>query len=102
MGGNFRDKTQDCRKGIYAMAAEDVFKFLNSPTYKVLNLMVSASFFQTYSGIVFDLLANKTELRALDNGKQQMQIVGLTENVANSVDEVLNLIGHGNTARTSG
>jgi kinesin family protein 2/24 len=35
MGGDFQGKTQDCKKGIYAMAATDVFKFLKSPKYKV-------------------------------------------------------------------
>jgi kinesin family protein 2/24 len=29
LGGNFQDKTQDCKKGIYAVAAGDVFTFLN-------------------------------------------------------------------------
>ncbi|PSN54074.1 Kinesin-like protein Klp10A, partial [Blattella germanica] len=102
MGGDFQGKTQDCKKGIYAMAAKDVFKFLKSPKYKILNLMVSASFFEIYSGKVFDLLANKAKLRVLEDGKQQVQIVGLTEKVVDSVDEVLKLIQHGNTARTSG
>lgn len=102
MGGDFHGKTQDCKKGIYAMAAKDVFKFLKSPKYKVLNLMVSASFFEIYSGKVFDLLANKAKLRVLEDGKQQVQIVGLTEKIVDSVDEVLKLIQHGNTARTSG
>ena len=52
MGGDFQGKTQDCKKGIYAMAAKDVFKFLNSPKYNLLNLIVSASFFEIYSGKV--------------------------------------------------
>jgi kinesin family protein 2/24 len=67
--------------------------------HQVLNLTVSASFFEIYSGKVFDLLANKAKLRVLEDGKQQVQIVGLTEKVVDSVDEVLKLIQHGNTAR---
>jgi hypothetical protein len=62
--------------------------------------MVSASFFETYSGEVFDLLVNKAKLRILDIGKQQVKFVGLTEKVVGSVDELLNLREHGNTART--
>ncbi|KAF9816689.1 hypothetical protein SFRURICE_018569 [Spodoptera frugiperda] len=50
MGGDFQGKTQDCKKGIYAMAARDVFAYLKSPKYKPLNLIVSASFFEIYSG----------------------------------------------------
>ncbi|KAM3967855.1 kinesin-like protein Klp10A [Aphomia sociella] len=102
MGGDFQGKTQDCKKGIYAMAARDVFAYLKSPKYKPLNLIVSASFFEIYSGKVFDLLADKAKLRVLEDGKQQVQIVGLTEKVVDNVDEVLKLIHHGNAARTSG
>ncbi|XP_034940738.1 kinesin-like protein KIF2A isoform X2 [Chelonus insularis] len=102
MGGDFNGKTQDCKKGIYAMAAKDVFKLLKSAKYRVLNLVISASFFEIYSGKVFDLLADKEKLRVLEDGKQQVQIVGLTEKVVESVDEVLKLIQHGNSARTSG
>ncbi|XP_060804310.1 kinesin-like protein Klp10A [Amyelois transitella] len=102
MGGDFQGKTQDCKKGIYAMAARDVFMYLKSPKYKPLNLIVSASFFEIYSGKVFDLLADKAKLRVLEDGKQQVQIVGLTEKVVDNVDEVLKLIQHGNAARTSG
>ncbi|XP_050669677.1 kinesin-like protein KIF2A isoform X2 [Leptidea sinapis] len=102
MGGDFQGKSQDCKKGIYAMAARDVFAYLRSPRYKPLNLIVSASFFEIYSGKVFDLLADKAKLRVLEDGKQQVQIVGLTEKVVENVDEVLKLIQHGNSARTSG
>ncbi|KAK0181604.1 hypothetical protein PV327_003875 [Microctonus hyperodae] len=102
MGGDFNGKTQDCKKGIYAMAAKDVFKYLKSPKYRPLNLVISASFFEIYSGKVFDLLADKEKLRVLEDGKQQVQIVGLTEKVVESCEEVLKLIQHGNSARTSG
>lgn len=102
MGGEFSGKIQDCKNGIYAMAAKDVFAFLRSPKYAPMNLVVSASFFEIYSGKVFDLLSNKQKLRVLEDGKQQVQVVGLTEKVVDSVDEVLKLIQHGNVARTSG
>ncbi|KAF3423943.1 hypothetical protein E2986_03399 [Frieseomelitta varia] len=102
MGGDFNGKTQDCKKGIYAMVAKDVFKCLKLAKYRPLNLIISASFFEIYSGKVFDLLADKEKLRVLEDGKQQVQIVGLTEKVVETCDEVLKLIQHGNSARTSG
>ncbi|XP_020290514.1 kinesin-related protein 13-like isoform X3 [Pseudomyrmex gracilis] len=102
MGGDFNGKTQDCKKGIYAMVAKDVFKCLKLAKYRPLNLVISASFFEIYSGKVFDLLAEKEKLRVLEDGKQQVQIVGLTEKVVETCDEVLKLIQHGNSARTSG
>lgn len=102
MGGDFHGKTQDCKKGIYALVAKDVFNYLESPKYRPLKLMCAASFFEIYSGKVFDLLADKAKLRVLEDGKQVVQIVGLTERIVENVDEVLRLIAHGNAARTSG
>lgn len=102
MGGDFHGKNQDCQKGIYAMAASDIFKLANSAKYKRLNLVVSSSFFEIYSGKVFDLLNNKARLKILEDGQQQVQVVGLTELVVSSTEEVLKLIQKGNQARTSG
>jgi kinesin family protein 2/24 len=64
--------------------------------------MVCASFFEIYSGKVFDLLNRKQKLRVLEDGKQQVQIVGLKEELVESVDDVLRLIQGGNNVRTSG
>ncbi|XP_060515811.1 kinesin-like protein Klp10A isoform X2 [Cylas formicarius] len=102
MGGDFNGKNQDCHKGIYAMVASDVFRLAKSSKYRHLNLVVSSSFFEIYSGKVFDLLNKKAKLRILEDGKQQVQVVGLTEKVVTATDEVLKLIQQGNQARTSG
>uniref|UniRef100_A0A8D3D602 Kinesin-like protein n=1 Tax=Scophthalmus maximus TaxID=52904 RepID=A0A8D3D602_SCOMX len=90
MGGDFSGKNQDCSKGIYALAARDVFLMLKKPIYKKLDLSVYATFFEIYSGKVFDLLNRKTKLRVLEDGKQQVQ------------EDVLKLIEVGNSCRTSG
>lgn len=102
MGGDFEGKTQDSTKGIYALVARDVFKMLRSPKYRNENLAVYASFFEIYSGKVFDLLNEKAKLRVLEDAHQQVQIVGLREEAVDSVDDVLGLINTGNTIRTSG
>lgn len=102
MGGDFNGKTQDSTKGIYALVARDVFKMLRSPKYRNENLAVYASFFEIYSGKVFDLLNDKAKLRVLEDAHQQVQIVGLREEVVDSVEDVLSLINTGNTIRTSG
>ncbi|XP_053678213.1 kinesin-like protein Klp10A [Anopheles nili] len=102
MGGSFNGRTQDSKSGIYAQAAKDIFEHLRSPKYASLNLVVSASFFEIYSGKVFDLLSNKRKIRVLEDGKKQVQLVGLTEKEMDSVEEVLALISSGNTIRTSG
>jgi len=102
MGGEFSGKTQNCNNGIYAFAAMDVFKLIKSPKYKSLNLKVSCSYFEIYSGKVFDLLSGKSKLRVLEDAKQEVQIVGLTESEVDSVEDVLKLITQGNNSRTSG
>ena len=102
MGGEFKGKSQDSTNGIYALAANDVFKLLRSPKHKAKNIVVSCSYFEIYSGKVFDLLSGKSKLRVLEDGKQQVQIVGLTETEVTSVEDVLKLITSGNNLRTSG
>uniref|UniRef100_UPI0037E72557 kinesin-like protein KIF2A isoform X4 n=1 Tax=Semicossyphus pulcher TaxID=241346 RepID=UPI0037E72557 len=102
MGGDFSGKNQDCSKGIYALAARDVFLMLKKPNYKKLDLQVYATFFEIYSGKVFDLLNRKAKLRVLEDGKQQVQVVGLQEKDVKCTEEVLKLIEVGNSCRTSG
>uniref|UniRef100_A0A671PIX7 Kinesin-like protein n=1 Tax=Sinocyclocheilus anshuiensis TaxID=1608454 RepID=A0A671PIX7_9TELE len=102
MGGDFSGKNQDCSKGIYALAARDVFLMLKKPNYKKLDLQVYATFFEIYSGKVFDLLNRKTKLRVLEDGKQQVQVVGLQEREVKCTEDVLKLIEIGNSCRTSG
>uniref|UniRef100_A0A1A8NIS5 Kinesin-like protein n=1 Tax=Nothobranchius pienaari TaxID=704102 RepID=A0A1A8NIS5_9TELE len=102
MGGDFSGKNQDCSKGIYALAARDVFLMLKKPNYKKLELQVYATFFEIYSGKVFDLLNRKAKLRVLEDGKQQVQVVGLQEKEVRCTEDVLKLIEVGNSCRTSG
>ncbi|RVE68235.1 hypothetical protein OJAV_G00090370 [Oryzias javanicus] len=102
MGGDFSGKNQDCSKGIYALAARDVFLMIKKPNYKKLDLQVYATYFEIYSGKVFDLLNRKAKLRVLEDGKQQVQVVGLQEKEVKGTEDVLKLIEVGNSCRTSG
>lgn len=54
-----------------------------------MNYVVSASFFEIYGNLVFDLLAKKQRLRVLEDGNQQVQVVGLTEKVVSKVNSIL-------------
>jgi len=102
MGGDFTaNKQQDCSKGIYALAATDIFK-LQKTKYKSLNLIVSASFFEIYSGKVFDLMNKRKKLRVLEDGKAQVQIPNLEEKIVANVQDVLKVLDQGLKARTSG
>lgn len=102
MGGDFHGKTQDSSKGIYALAARDVFSQLRLAKMQGEDLYICASFFEIYSGKVFDLLNGKQKLRVLEDAKSQVQVVGLSERRVDSVDDVLKLIQVGNNIRTSG
>jgi len=102
MGGDFTSgKQQDCSKGIYALAASDIFK-LQKSKYKSLDLVISASFFEIYSGKVFDLLNKRKKLSVLEDGKAQVQVVNLQESVVYNVQDVLKLLDLGMKTRTSG
>ncbi|TSO77746.1 Kinesin-like protein KIF2A [Bagarius yarrelli] len=59
---------------------------------------------QTGSGKthVFDLLNCRAKLRVLEDGKQQVQVVGLQEREVWCTEDVLKLIEVGNSCRTSG
>merc|ERR1719494_1578679 len=102
MGGEFKGKSQDCSNGIYALATRDVFHLLDSNKHADKNLFVSCSYFEIYGGKVFDLLSGKSKLKVMEDGKQQVVVVGLTETEVASVDDVLALISRGNSLRTSG
>jgi len=47
-------------------------------------------------------LSGKSKLKVMEDGKQQVVVVGLTETEVASVDDVLALISRGNSLRTSG
>lgn len=101
MGGDFTGKMQDCTKGIYALTASDVFGLLHKG-YKRHNLQVCCSFFEIYGGKVFDLIGNRAMLRVLEDGKKEVQVVGLQEVPVQDEDEVLELIKKGTVIRTAG
>ena len=61
--------------GIYYLGAEDIFMLKKSANS---NLSISVSFFEIYCGKLFDLLNNREPLQAREDGKQNVNIVGLT------------------------
>lgn len=102
MGGEFARDVQEAVKGIYSLAAEDVFKLLKSRKYKNTSFKVVVSFFEIYSGKVCDLLDKRAERRVLEDGNSKVQIVDLVEKPVSSVRDVQLLIQAGSKLRTSG
>jgi chromosomal replication initiation ATPase DnaA len=95
----FGRRTPVIEKGIYALAAEDVFKYRNERKYRSLNLAVSASFYEIYCGEVYDLLAKTGKLEIREYSDKHVQIVGLTEKTVLSAEELVHLIHRGSLAR---
>lgn len=89
MGGEFKGKQQNFRNGIYALVANDVFNLLSQPPNHSKNLKVFISFFEIYGKMAFDLLAKKQRLKVLEDGKQVVQVVGLSEREVGKVDDIL-------------
>ncbi|XP_053537246.1 kinesin-like protein KIF2C [Ictalurus punctatus] len=100
MGGDFSGKAQNSSKGIYALAAQDVFTLLQQKRYA--DLCPYVTFFEIYNGKVFDLLNKKAKLRVLEDENQQVQVVGLQEMPVSSVEDVIKMIEKGSACRTSG
>ncbi|KAG7278317.1 hypothetical protein CRUP_029922 [Coryphaenoides rupestris] len=82
------------RQEVEQTQSRDVFLMLKKPNYKKLDLHVYATFFEIYSG--------KAKLRVLEDGKQQVQVIGLQEKDVKCTEDVLKLIEVGNSCRTSG
>ena len=54
-----------------------------------------------FKNLIFDLLSGKSKLQVLEDGKQQVQVVRLTESVVTSAEDVLKLITSGNNLQYS-
>ncbi|ORC91247.1 putative MCAK-like kinesin [Trypanosoma theileri] len=82
--------------GLYALAAEDMFTRLDS------SMELYVSFYEIYSGKLYDLLNGRQPLRCLEDGKQNVNICGLTEHRQTDVRSIMRLIEGGNRIRSSG
>jgi hypothetical protein len=84
--------------GLYVLAARDVFaKIQNHP-----NLRVVVSCFEIYGSKLFDLLNSRNPIKCLEDSKQQVQTPGLTEHVAVSVEDLLDMMCTAHNQRSVG
>jgi len=85
-------------KGLQTMAVQDLFllakKFGPAPCFYI-------SFYEIYGGRCFDLLNRRAKLSILEDGSGNIQVQGLKEMTAQSVEEVHQLIEYGNSERTT-
>jgi kinesin family protein 2/24 len=59
------------------------------------------SFFEIYGGRLYDLLNNKNKLQVLEDKNQKVQIFGLEEKLAETPDQMREIIDLGNSIRTT-
>ncbi|KPI87859.1 putative MCAK-like kinesin [Leptomonas seymouri] len=82
--------------GLYALAARDMFDRLTEDMHIVV------SFYEIYSGKLFDLLNGRRPLRALEDERGKVNIRGLTEHASTSVGDLMGIIEQGNGVRSCG
>ena len=84
--------------GLYLLAAFDVINQLSH----FPDLFVQVSFYEIYCGKLYDLLNKRSLLHCREDGKQKVNIVGLTEMQVQSVEQIMQIMATGLQARTSG
>ena len=83
------------------MAADDIFKTLESKKYENDNLGVRVSFFEIYGGRCIDLLNNRSRLSIREDGKGNVVVCGLCEQECHDASEMLEVMRIGHQARAT-
>ena len=103
MGGEFKKgKLQNTEGGLYCNCAKDIFNNLNKRSPNDEQLYVACSFFEIYSGRVFDLMNNRDHLRVMEDKTGTINVVNLREIEVCSVEDVYEILQEGAKCRTSG
>lgn len=81
--------------GLYALAAQDIIKQLRG-------MRLSVSFYEIYSGKLFDLLNGRSPVQTLEDETKNLNMVGLTEHPVTDHSALLELMNVGAAQRSSG
>jgi hypothetical protein len=90
----------DPRKGLYVLAAHDIFAMLQQPQYQ--HLFASIGFYEIYQGQLYDLLNERKRLHAREDGSNNVVIAGLHEYAISNVDSLLQVFELGSQVRSTG
>ena len=82
------------------MAAEDVFSLLTLEENS--KLQVGVSFYEIYCGKSFDLLNERKFCPIRVDGREAVNVVGLTEHLVENVESLMSLIVYGLSVRVTG
>ena len=89
-------------KGIQDAAIYNIFdNFLELKKILKKNFKFFISFFEIYSGRLYDLLNNRNKVSALEDKNQKVQIYGLTEKEVFSPKEMQDIVDFANAMRTT-
>lgn len=80
-------------QGLYLLAADDIFSMAQLPEFRDIKIFVS--FYEIYCGKLFDLLNGRQLLHLREDAKQNVNIIGLSEYLASSPNEILDVIKKG-------
>lgn len=90
----------DSNRGLYVLAARDIFHLLQHPDNSHLSAWVS--FYEIYQGHLYDLLNNRQRLYAREDGKQNVCIRGLVEHQVDAVEKLMQIFESGSMTRSTG
>ena len=79
--------------GLYLLATNDIFTLLEQPHFKDYQLVIS--FFEIYCGKLYDLLNDRKQLALRMDGKEKVNIIGITRKRAMNIHSVLQIIDVG-------
>ena len=87
--------------GLYALAGYDIFQIKNFEK-KFQNFSIFVSFYEIYCDKLYDLLNNRNRLETREDHKHDINIIGLSENKINSLEELIKIVNFGSKQRTIG
>eukprot|EP00960_Hanusia_phi_P049898 759851-Hanusia_phi.AAC.2 len=89
------------QKGLYLLAAQDIFSLLEEKGMECEGLGVTVSFFEIYGGKLFDLLAERKPCVKREDGNNNVFIRGLSEHVIANAEDLMHAIQRGHQARST-
>ena len=100
-GSSFSFNSKNNNFGLYALAGYDIFNIKNNEK-KFQNFSIFVSFYEIYCDKLYDLLNKKARLETREDYNHDINIVGLSENKINSLEELIKVVNFGSKQRTIG
>lgn len=81
-GNQAENSISEANRGLYFLAAEDVFRIAVDPAYA--DISIGVSLFEIYGGKLLDLLNARNPVRCLEDRKGKVCFPGLSEHPGES------------------